>query len=143
MGKITVFILLSIMIFSSCKKPEVKGNAMLEQYFENNILNKDIIITYAKDGTGEITPVYSDYIFVLLKTDMYHGPLKVSKGNLKYEGAWSSNDDYSKLTIELPDTPVEFDFLTSDWRFTSKAPPKLKLAPWGSTEDIVLHMEIQ
>lgn len=134
------YILIVIIGLYSCKKPQVKGNAFLEQYFEANIINRDFVITLANDKGTDITAKYKGYVFVLLKTDMYHGPLSVSLNTSKYTGSWSSNDDYSKLTIVLPDSPAEFNFLRRDWRFTSKSLPTLKFAPWGTTEAVALNM---
>jgi len=69
--------------------------------------------------------------------------LQAIKNGVTYTGTWSSNDDYSKLVITLPNPPSEFSFLSREWRFTSKNLPTLELAPWGSTDPIVLHMRRQ
>lgn len=125
---------------TSCKKEKIIPENFLEQLFENNILNKDFIVELATDSSVDITSDYAGYKFILLKTDLLHGPLQAKKNNQVYEGTWSSNSDYSKLIITLPNTPEEFVFLTREWRFTSKNIPKLELAPWGSTAPVVLHM---
>jgi hypothetical protein len=136
------FLIPAVFVFlaSSCKKETVIPDNFLEQLFENNIINKDFVVTLATDSGRDITSEYRDYKFVLSKNDLYHGPLKATKGSQVYEGSWSSNSDYSKLIIVLPDTPEELVFLTREWRFTSKNIPKLELAPWGSTAPVVLHM---
>lgn len=138
-----LLILFSFLLVTSCKKSAEGGNALLERYFEDNVLNRNFVVTLAKDNSTNLTPNYNGYIFVLLKTDFYHGPLKATKNNITYEGTWSSNDDYSKLTIVLPATPSEFGFLTRAWRFTSKSLPVLKLAPWYSRDPIELNMTRQ
>ncbi|MEO5648505.1 MAG: hypothetical protein ABIR03_01125 [Ginsengibacter sp.] len=143
MKKNALLLLFSFLLLMSCKKSAEGGNALLEQYFENNILNRNFIVSLATDNSTNLTPNYNGYIFVLLKTDFYHGPLKATKNNIVYEGTWSSNDDYSKLTIKLPATPSEFGFLTRDWRFTSKSLPVLKLAPWYTRDPQVLNMTRQ
>ncbi len=129
-----------VLTTNSCKKETIIPDNFLEQLFENNILNKDFVVTLASDSGRDITSAYQGFKFVLLKTDLLHGPLKASKGGQVYEGSWSSNSDYSKLVISLPSTPQEFVFLNRDWRFTSKNIPKLELAPWGTTAPLVLHM---
>ena len=136
-------LLLLLLICSSCKKLGDPGtNALLEQYFETNVLNRNFTVSLAQENGTDLTANYTGYIFVLLKTDFYHGPLQATNNGTTYTGSWSSNDDYSKLVITLPNPPSEFGFLTRDWRFTSKSdfPPTLKLAPWGSTEALVLYM---
>lgn len=125
---------------TSCKKEKIIPANFLEQLFENNILNKDFIVELATDSGVDITSSYTAYRFILLKTDLLHGPLQAKKNNQVYEGTWSSNSDYSKLSISLPNTPEEFVFLNREWRFTSKNIPKLELSPWGSTAPVVLHM---
>ena len=138
--------LISSIFFISCAKDlqdAVNGtgtSSILEQYFEANVLNQPFIINLATNNGVDITSNYNGYVFKMLKTDYYHGPAQVTKGTSTYTGTWSSNSDYSKLVITLPTTPSEFVFLTREWKFTKKNPPQLELAPWGSTEPLVLHM---
>ncbi len=138
---ISFIVLCFLLLFTSCKKAgDLVNNPLLEQYFETNVLNRDFTVSLATDNSTDLTPNYTGYIFVLLKTDFYHGPLKATIGNTVYMGTWSSNADYSKLDISLTVPPPEFTFLSRSWRFTSKSFPTLKLSPWGSTEALVLHM---
>ena len=111
-----------------------------EKLFEKNILNQNFIVSYADDNGTVLTSEYQGYIFVLSKIDYYHGPLKDIKDGVTYTGTWSSNDDYGKLIITLPDIPEELKFLSREWRFKSKSMKVLKLTPWGSTEEINVHM---
>lgn len=136
----------AVFCFTSCSKElqnAVNGtgtSSILEQYFEANVLNQNFIINLATDNGVDITARYAGYTFKMLKTDYYHGPAEIKKGTTVYAGTWSSNTDYSKLVITLPATPSEFVFLTREWRFTKKAFPQMELAPWGTTEPLVLHM---
>lgn len=133
-----------IIINSSCKKDGVTAaNPLLAQYFEANILNRNFIVTLASRNDSDFTSDYNGYVFVLLKDDDLHGPLTATNNGTTYTGSWSSNDDYSKLVITLPAVPSAFVFLTRDWRFTSKSIPTMELAPWGSTENLILHMTRQ
>lgn len=144
----SILFLSFIIGFSSCKKTQDLLNAaagtgtssVLEKYFEDNFLNQNFIITLATNNGADLTSNYNGYTFKLLKTDFYHGPMQATKGSTTLTGTWSSNSDYSKLIISLPSMPSELVFLTREWRFTKKAPPVLELAPWGTTEPIVLHM---
>ena len=137
---------ISSFCFTSCSKQlqdVVNGtgtSTVLEQYFETNVLNQNFIINLATNNGVDITANYNGYIFKMLKTDYYHGPVQVTKGTNTYTGTWSSNTDYSKLVITLPATPSEFVFLNREWKFTKKALPQMELAPWGTTEPLVLHM---
>jgi hypothetical protein len=132
---------LFLLMSTSCKKKGDSGtNALLEQYFETNVLNRNFTVSLAQDNGTDLTATYNGYVFVLLKTDFYHGPLQATKSGTIFTGTWSSNNDYSKLVISLPGSPSEFGFLSREWRFTSKNFPTLKLAPWGSSEALVLNM---
>ncbi|HEY5368479.1 MAG TPA: hypothetical protein VIJ75_05740 [Hanamia sp.] len=138
---ISLFLIASFLVFTSCKKSV--SQSVLEKYFNDNVIGKNCTVTLAIDSTGDITSDYTGYIFVLLKTDYYHGPLKATIGSNGYMGTWSSNADYSQLNIALPDSIPEFQFLSRSWRFTKKGNPTMELAPWGTTEPYVLHMTKQ
>jgi hypothetical protein len=145
MNRYLSFISLAFVIFFciSCGKSNPQNSLPLQQFFETNVLNRNFVVTLAQDSSGNITSDYNGYVFVLLKTDFYHGPLTASKGTTKYEGSWVADSDYGKLTITLPDSPPEFQFLTRSWRFIKKDIPTLQLAPWGSTQPYLLNMTRQ
>ncbi len=140
--KLTWFFIAAL-FFISCKKGGTSGGSRLEQYFETNVINKNFIINFASDNGTNLTANYADYTFRLLKTDFYHGPLEAQKNSTIVTGTWSSNEDYSKLIITLPNSPSELIFLTRQWRFTKKRPEQLELAPWGSNGPVILHMKRQ
>jgi len=138
---IPLFLLASFIFCFSCKKAiQNISQSAIEKYFDKNVIGHNFTVTLAKDSTTDITSQYNGYTFVLLKTDSYHGPLKAKKDANEYMGTWSTNEDYSKLDISLPDSIPEFAFLNRSWRFTKKEVPTLKLAPWGSTAPLVLYM---
>jgi len=141
---VILFICLSIL---GCKKKaeEVYVANIFEQYFEQNILNNDFIVSYSKNQGVENTIEFEGYRFRLLKNTYYDGPMTATKNGITYSGTWSSNSDYGKLIINInqPSTPAEFIFLNRSWRFTEKALPTMKLAPWGSTDSTALYMQRQ
>ena len=105
---------------------------ILEQYFEQNILNRDFRVYLATNLGTDITSTYDGYLFRLLKNTNYDGPMTASKnGTVLYTGTWSTNEDFGKLVITLntPSVPAEFVFLNRQWRFTEKGIPIMKLAP--------------
>lgn len=135
-----------LLLLSSCKKLEAAlgSRSQIEALFEQNILNKNFIVHFASDNGTDITSQFSGYNFILTKTTSYYdGPMTATIGSLTYTGTWVSNSDYSKLGISItsPSVPPPFIFLNRDWRFTKKAFPIMELAPWGSTDARVLHME--
>ena len=145
MRKLVTFIFLVSMLGSfSCKKTlQNLDQSILQKYFEQYVIGSDFVVTLAKDSTSDFTSQYNGYKFVLLETDPYHGPLKATLGSNAYYGTWQTNSDYSKLIISLPDSITGFPFLSRSWRFTKKENPTLQLAPWGSSDPVVLYMTRQ
>src|SRR5688572_28303704 len=86
----------------ACDKDPSDNGSIFEKYFEENILNRDFIVNFASANGADITAQYNGYIFRMSKTDYYHGPAEAKIGSTVYPGTWSSNEDYSKLTITLP-----------------------------------------
>lgn len=138
--KLLIGLCFMVFFFSACKKAGSNTGSRVEKLFEENVLNKDFVVAYATNNGTDLTANYNGYTFVLLKTDYYHGDLQAKKDGAVITGSWSTNDDYSKLIITLPETPSDFIFLSREWRFTKKSVPLLKLAPWGTSEPLVLHM---
>ena len=145
MKKLLTFLILTfLMLTFSCKKSADKvSNSLAEKYFEMYVIGNDFAVTLAKDSTTDLTADYKNYKFVLLETDLLHGPLKATSGTDTYMGTWQTNADYGKLDISFPDSISVLKFLSRSWRFTKKANPTLELAPWGTTAPIVLHMTRQ
>lgn len=139
-----VLLLAAALLLGSCKKKvEDISQQTLQQYFEEQFLNKNYIVEYASDNTTDITSNYSNDTFVLKKGSTYYGgEMTGSKAGVTYTGTWNSNEDYSKLDINIntPTPPSEYGFLNRSWRFAKKSIPVMELSPWGSTDPKVLHM---
>ena len=133
------------LVLNSCSKVQAvikaKQQTALEKQFEDNILNQNFRVQLATDDGVDLTPQFTGYTFRLLKTTYYNGVMTAEKNSITYNGTWSCNEDYSKLTITLPPAPTEFLFLIRDWKFTKKSLPIMEFAPWGTLEPKVLHME--
>lgn len=135
-----------VLLLSGCSKNPLsnpQNQNALEKYFEDNILNKDFTVHLATDNGADITADFSGFNFKLLKNTYYDGTMTATNSLFTFNGTWSSNSDYSKLVITLPTTIPSFAFLNREWKFTKKALPLLELAPWGTTEPDVLHMQRQ
>lgn len=147
-SRFIIALLLAVLIlFASCKKFEEaiaeKNENLMQQYFENNILNKDFKVLLATDSSVNITSQFSAFTFKLTKSTLTNGPLTATTGSTVVNGSWAANEDYSKLVITLPNSVTAFSFLSREWKFTKKAVPIMELAPWGTTDPKVLHMERQ
>ena len=142
---IIVIILSILLLLSGCKKSIENATQqqlnIYQAYFEQNILNHDYQVQLATDNGTDLTPQYNTYTFRLLETTPANGAMTATNGTSTYTGSWSCNDDYSKLVINLPSPPSAFVFLTREWRFTKKDITIMELAPWGTTEPKVLHMQ--
>lgn len=133
-----------ILLLSSCKKIAEAiqpSQSALQQYFEENILNRDFTVHLATDNGADLTAQFSGYKFKLTKNTLLDGPMTATNSTNTYTGTWNCNDDYSKLVITLPATVSAFGFINREWRFTKKTFPIMELAPWGTTDPKVLHME--
>jgi hypothetical protein len=134
-----------IMLLNGCKKnvaPGLNTEDLLQQYFEQNVLNRDFVVELAVDTSHDLTARYDGYVFRLTKNTYFDGPITAVKASATYTGTWSSNEDYSQLLINItqPSVPDGFSFINRSWRFTRKAFPLMELAPWGSSDPKVLHM---
>jgi hypothetical protein len=133
-----------LIFFNGCSKSsvvEAAKTSYLEQQFEDNFLYKNFRVYLATDNGTDLTPQYAGYTFVMFKNTYYDGPVTATKNSVVFNGTWSSNADYSKLVIALPSTPAEFIFMNREWKFTKKSLPVMEMAPWGSLEPKVLHLE--
>lgn len=100
---------------------------------DDNILNRDFTVTQAKFEGRDTTPLFGGYVFKLLKNSYYDGPFEARKEGKTYTGTWQSNDDYSKLIldIKLNDT---LRWVSLTWKFKSKTQNSLEIVPWFNTD---------
>lgn len=143
-GRLIIALLFAagILIFEGCKKGDSPTAQVYEQYFEQNILNSDFVVHLAVENSADITANYSGWVFRLLKTTYYNGPMTATKDGTTYTGTWQCTNDYGKLTILInqPSIPTGFTFINREWRFAKKELPIMQFAPWGSAADTKLHM---
>jgi hypothetical protein len=131
-----------LLLLSGCKKTvENIQQDLAQQYFEENILNRDFKVLLATDNGTDITSQFTGFTYRLTKNTFTDGPMTASNNLVTVTGTWNCTEEYGKLIINLPSTITGFSFLNREWKFTSKALPVLKFAPWGTTEPKVLHME--
>ena len=148
-----IAIICSILLLAlGCKKTaETQTESLVQQIFEQNILNRDFIVNYAANISGvdtiDITTDYTGYVFRLEKNTTTNsntdGPMNAKvNGTVVCTGTWSCTEEYGKLGISLTNpTIASFDFINRDWKFTEKAFPIMKLAPWGAASPKILYME--
>jgi hypothetical protein len=77
--------------------------------------------------------MYGDYVFKLYKNTYYDGPFEARNSTDTFTGTWVSNDDYSKLILDIAGTSA-LDWVSIDWKFKSKSTTTLELVPWFNTD---------
>lgn len=141
---IALFFAVAILLLQGCSKNgPTPTEDLYQKYFEENVLNKDFIVSMANDNGTDITGQYAGWVFKLFKNTYFDGPMTAIKNGVTYTGTWACNEDYGKLTINInqPTIPGEMIFINRPWRFTKKELPVMELAPWGSAAPTVLHMQ--
>ena len=134
-----LFVFLGVLVCAGCKKrrekieEKVMQPSFLNKYFEDNILNKDITINLAKFQGRDTTPMYSGYVFKLIKNTYYDGPFEARHNDSLYTGTWQTNDDYSKLTLNIKKNGA-LEWVSITWKFTNKTTTVLELVPWFNTD---------
>jgi hypothetical protein len=134
-----------LLLCAGCKKTlAALGNkSALQEYFDEEILNRTFVVDLATDSTVDITNRYAGYKFILTRTSSFiDGPMIGYLDADTIRGTWTSSDDYGFLTINLntPVTPTSFVFLNRKWRFVRKDVPIMQLAPYGTLDPKVLNM---
>ncbi|UAY51013.1 hypothetical protein [Ferruginibacter albus] len=139
------------LLLTSCYKAPVNPDPQLQNYFKQEVLDKNFVVTLATDSGVDITSAYAKDTFVMkgtTDTSYNNGPMIAHTDAGIFTGTWSSNTngyfDYSILTIDFDAPyPDNFKFFIRPWKFTSKADfPTLHLAPYGvSTDPKVLTMQ--
>ena len=137
-----IWICISLVFALGCSKGS-SDPAISQTYFQDNYLDRNYTIHVATDNGADLTAQYNGFVFRLVKGTGADGPVTVTKNTSTWTGTWATNADYSKLTINLPAGVPEFVFLIREWKFTHKGIPILELAPWGTLDPKVLHMERQ
>jgi hypothetical protein len=144
--KSNVFIAAIICIFTlpNCSKSD-SSPAPVDpiNFFDNNFINKDLIIHLATDNGTTITSQYNGYILRFAKNAATSGSVSISNTLVSYPGTWTTTADHTTVTIVMPTPPNEFAFLNRQWKFTHYSIPIMELAPVASGDNKVLHFEVQ
>ncbi len=133
-----IFTGLLIVCFAlSCTKKSIEKKVMepsfLNKFFEDNILNKDITVSLAKFEGRDTTPMFSGYVFKLIKNTYYEGPFEAKFNGNTYMGTWQSNEDYSILILNTKQTGT-LQWISIQWKFKSKTQTVMELVPWFNTD---------
>jgi hypothetical protein len=134
---LVILCLLALSFPFSCRKKAIEKKVMepsfLNKFFEENVLNRDITVLEARQDGRDTLSIFNGYVFKLLKNTYYDGPFEAKANGNTYLGTWQSNDDYSKLVLDIHgQPPLEWVCLT--WKFSKKTTTSLELVPWFNTD---------
>lgn len=137
-GVRVLLLLVLSLSFNSCKKQEIIEQKAYEpstmnKFFEDYILNKDIHVTLAKFEGRDTTQMFNDYVFKLYKNTYYDGPFEAKIASRTYTGTWKTNDDYSKLILNINQNDT-LKWVSISWKFKSKTTSSMELIPWFDTD---------
>ena len=112
----------------------------MEQMFALLVLDKKFMVKLAIDSAGNnLTNTYDQHEIFLRKETFYKGPLEIYANGTRYDGTWESNEDYSRLNLEIEGL-AEFEFYNTLWRFTHKSLDILKIAPIENPGQKQIHL---
>ncbi len=104
----------------SCSKKKLEEKAyepsVMNKFFEDYILNKDISVSIAKYEGRDTSAMYAGYSFKLLRNTYYDGPFEARVNGVLYTGTWQCNEDYSKLTLNISGTGA-LDWVKLNWKY--------------------------
>ena len=134
-GSVIVCLIVAVLALSCKKKIEEKvfEPSFLNKFMEDNILNRDFTITEARFEGRDTTAMYNGYVFKLLKNTYYDGPFEARRNGNTYTGTWQSNDDYSKLILDIKVNDT-LRWVSLTWKFKSKTQTSLEIIPWFNTD---------
>lgn len=132
------FSVLLLLLAAACSKEKLaekkaEDPGTLSKIFEDYILNKDIRVNLARFEGRDTTALLSAYTFKLLKDTYYQGPFTAVQGSDTFSGNWQSNEDYSKLILDIKQNSA-LEWISISWKFKSKTVSTLELIPWFTTD---------
>lgn len=127
-----------IILISGCKKnnDDADNNASAQVYFSSNVINRDLLLVYAKDNNADVTAKFSGYTFRLADTASLAGTITVSNDLLTVKGNWSVDASYNKIAFILPTNIIpDLVLLNKEWQFTTREQAVIKLAAANGEAD--------
>jgi hypothetical protein len=131
--KLTLIIAISFstVLLNSCSKDDnnsTTGSSSNAQYFSDNVLNRDLTVQQALNGSTDITASFNGYTFRLTKNAAYSGIITAANDLLSENGTWSIDADYSNLTFSFPtDMIPDLAFFNKQWQFSSRSSAVVEL----------------
>src|SRR5438045_2233911 len=102
------------LLLTGCSKDTVDNPSTStgHDYFVNNMLGKDLVVTSAVDNTTDITADFSGYTFHLTDTAALAGTISAANFVRTTIGVWSVDAAYSKITFSFPSPIPILNFMT-------------------------------
>lgn len=129
------------MFLSSCSKSSDSTTTSPEHdYFVNNVLGRDLTVSFAKSGSTDITTDFASYTFHLTDTTVLGGNIQAANIARSTFGIWGVDNTYSNLNINFAGTTVSsLAFMSQLWKINSRTSSMIDLVGVVTTSD-TLHL---
>ena len=131
-----------IVLFTSCKKDE---NNNTPSWPGNQILiDKDFLVSYAKDNGGNITANYAGYTFRFAgPPSLLTGTATVTNTLLTITGTWTMTAGRDRITFAFPTNLFpELSYMNKTWIVTNAtANPVVLNATFGEDDELRLTLK--
>jgi hypothetical protein len=126
-----------VIMASGCKKDDNSNDTSTAQvYFTSNVINRDLLLTYAKDNTTDVTAKFNGFNFRLTDTASLAGTITVWNDLLSVKGTWTIDAGYDKISFAVPVNIIpDLALLNKEWQFTSRESAIIKVTATNGEAD--------
>src|SRR5882757_8587218 len=119
---IAMLLFVAIISFSNCSKDDNTTIAVSDnkKYFEDTVLDHDLILSSVSDNGTDISSQYSKYTFRFSKTSTLSGTIMIGNTDTPLTASWTVDETYNDLTISISPSPAPFAFLNDEFVFVSR-----------------------
>ena len=139
---LTGIIFSGTVVLSSCSKNDTNTATYSsnKDYFTSNMLNRDLIVSFAIDDTTNITVPLSGYTFHLVDSSAFSGSITASNITRTVVGTWSIDASYNTITFSFPQVLEPYIiFISKQWQFVNRSSPTIMLkAADGESDQLQL-----
>jgi len=131
------------MMLNSCSKNNDSATAnntpllMARAYFQSNILDRDLVVPYAKDDGATITMKFAGLTFHFTGNGTLTGSATAANDLLSVNGTWSMTANYDKITFNFPTNFFpDLAFMNKQWNIGSNGATIVLTATNGENDEL-------
>jgi len=119
---IAMLLFVAFISFSNCSKDDNTTIAVSDnkKYFEDTVLDHDLILSSVLDNGADITSQYSKYTFRFSRTSTLSGTIMIGNTDMPLTASWTVDETYNDLTISISPARAPFIFLNDEFVFVSR-----------------------